>query len=270
MLGDNFLILQKQAELSKFKESFLSIYKEYEDLQKDSYAIYHSYNLVFGESYHRRYLLYCECERTRRRIELCQYYLNRQEKIDHQEILKVLDNEFKEYEKKLQRIYEEYQAAQAYDQLPRLTNEEISEIKRIYIKIAKAIHPDLNLEYDKNHQELWFKTLSAYKNNDLETLKLCEFLLDYQIKVEEKQESNLDILQNQIESYQQRIEEYQDKSNYIINTFPYNQKDLLNNETLVKEKLQEVEKDIVLFETRLNKLKEQLRKIDPTYEKEIC
>ncbi|NLD26459.1 MAG: hypothetical protein GX661_03775, partial [Acholeplasmataceae bacterium] len=251
MIGSNLEILEKQAELATLKEVLLLISKQHEDLNKECVVIYHQYNFVFGECFYQRYQLYYECERLRRQIELYQYYLNREEKVNRQEVEQILLKEFLEYEQKLSKIFSEYQAAVEYNQSPFLSAEDIKEIKRIYIKIAKAIHPDLNPDFDEAKKDLWLKTLNAYKDNNLPVLQECEFLFDNYVHHEIEEETELDALSEKIASFRKKIEDYQDRINLICNTFPYNQKELLENKVLIAEKINEVEQDIELFRERL-------------------
>lgn len=269
MVGVNLFISEKEKELENLKEKYLMLYKKHEDLCKENFVIYNRYNLVFGEKYYERYLLFLECERLRRKIELYQFYLNREEKIDKVLVESMLNAEFLEYEKKLALILEEYQLAQEFDKLPVLSAAEIREIKRIYLKIVKKIHPDLNPNF-KSQKDLWEKTLRAYKLNDLKTLQECEFILDnclFEVKNEKPEVAKLD---EEISKFNQKITEIKEKNIDLVNSFPYNQKRLLSNYHLIQEKLEEITADIELFRESLVLLENRIREIDPTYEKEIC
>jgi len=268
VVGFNLNILEKERELKNLKEKYLMLFKKHEDLSKEKFVIYNRYNLVFGEKYYERYLLYFECERLRRKIELYQVYLNREEKIDKILVESLLNAEFLEYEEKLALILEEYRLAQDFDKLPALSVKDVREIKRIYLKIVKKIHPDLNPNF-QNYQDLWERTLRAYKMNDLKTLQECEFILDNFIFEEKYKEPQIE-LDAEIAKFQQKITEIKEKNIDLINSFPYNQKHLLNNPELIQEKLEEIAIDIELFRENHAILENRIREIDPTYEKEIC
>lgn len=74
----------------------------------------------------------------------------------------------------------------------------------------------------------------------------------------------------EIAKFQQKITEIKEKNIDLINSFPYNQKHLLNNPELIQEKLEEIAIDIELFRENHAILENRIREIDPTYEKEIC
>lgn len=265
-VGTNQLYQEKKQYLEKLKQNFLFIYKESEDLLKENVVIYNQYNLVFGKHYYRRYELYCFCERLKRKLELCQVYLNKEEEIDENQVEITLDREFEEYLKRLQLILDEYNNAVSFNNLPNLSDLEIKEIKRIYIKIAKAIHPDVNLNITEDDKKLWQKALNAYKINDLKTLKECEFYLDIYHSLPTKEITSIDVIEQEIKKYIAKIASYQSKNDYLRNSFPYDQKELLQNEIMIQVKLKEVQDDIILFTERLNHLETMLSKILPKNE----
>lgn len=265
-VGINHRYQEKLKHFETLKQRFLRLYKENEDLLKENVVIYNQYNFVFGKYYYRRYELYCLCERLKRKLELCQAYLNKEEAIDENKVEIILDQEFEEYLKKLQLILDEYNNAVKFNKLPNLSDSEIKEIKRIYIKIAKAIHPDVNLNPTEDDRELWQKTLNAYKSNHLKTLEECEFYLDNYRSIPNQEITSMDVIEQEIKKYQEKIAAYQSKNDYLMNSFPYDQKELLQNEMMVQEKLKEVQDDIILFTERLNHLETMLKEILPKNE----
>ena len=70
--------------------------------------------------------------------------INHQEKIDEEEIEKQLDREYKEYMDKLKIMAEDIRTAKEISNLRDLSIEESKELKRLYMEIAKELHPDLN------------------------------------------------------------------------------------------------------------------------------
>jgi len=260
----------KQEKLSKLKESFLDIYKIYEDLQKECVVLYNQYYFVFGEIFYKRYELYCLCERAKRKLELYYTSINRQESIDTEKVEKILDKEFVEYEEKLNNILREYNVALKFSELPRLSEEQSKELKRMYLKIAKKIHPDTVKEFTAEMKSLWIKTLEAYKHNNLEYLSECEFLLDNFQDIPAYSPSDYDILEKEIIKYQNKIKKYKNKNKIITSSFPYDKKETLENKELIDEKIEEVESDIVFFKDRLNKMELRIIELNPEYVNIIC
>lgn len=267
MVGDNLLLKEKQAELTRLKEEFLDLFKKHEDLCKENFVIYNRYNLTFGQKFYERYLLYCENERLRRKIEMYQAYLNRGERIDKGFVETMLDAELRENELRLETLLQEYQNAQEFEKLPVLSPEEDDEIDRIYLKIAKRIHPALHPDFAETQKDLWLKATNAYGSNDLEALQACEVIVD---GLGEEAPPEDDKMDAEIENIKKKNEELKNQNLAIIRSFPYNQKELLSDSEWVQDKLDEIENDIKLFRESMEFLKGKLKEIDPTYEKEIC
>jgi hypothetical protein len=258
---------EKQDHLQNLKVQFLDLYREYVDLGKENVVIYHQYNYLFGKVYHRRYELYCLCERSRRKIEMYQAALNRQEMINEEAAEQKLDEEFIEYIQKLNIIAEEYQNAVRFHELPNLQIADIQEIRRIYQKIAKKVHPDVHPESSEAAKDLWQKTLRSYKENDLEELQECELLLENLPEIPKEENRMPD---DDITHCEKEIDDLHHKINYLISSFPYNQKELVQNKTAAEERLYEVEKDIIFFSENLKKLEARLAELNPVYEKNLC
>lgn len=255
---------EDRDQLQNLKDQFLDLYQEYLDLGKENVVIYHEYNYLFGKAYHRRYELYCLCERSRRKIEMYQETLKRGEMIHEEAVEEKLDEEFTEYIRKLNIIAEEYQNAVRFHELPDLPKTEVEEIGRIYQKIAKTIHPEVYPEPTEAVKDLWQKTVRSYKENNLEDLQECEQLLDNLPKTESRKDDR-DFLR-----YEKGIDDLRQKINYLMASFPYNQKELVQNRTSAEERLFEVEKDIIFFSENLKRLEARLEELNPVYEKNLC
>lgn len=131
-----------------------------------------NYLLEFGVLENSLYRAYCEYLRLRRKKELIQAKLNRQEEVGMEEIEKQLDDEFGEYEEKLnQKIYD---LAIAFKQAESdfLTEEDSKLIKKLYMGIVKRIHPDVNPLINEEQEDLFYKATEAYENGDLTTIQI--------------------------------------------------------------------------------------------------
>lgn len=56
--------------------------------------------------------------------------------------------------------------------------EEEKELKQLYRQLVKRLHPDLNLNLTENELRLFYQTIDAYKNGDMNMLKLIASLVD--------------------------------------------------------------------------------------------
>ncbi|MCK9536456.1 MAG: hypothetical protein M0R05_02510 [Bacilli bacterium] len=268
-VGENIKYNETKQELENVKDYFTEIYKEYEDLLKESKHIYRKYCFLFGEAYYQRYQSYLLCLRLKRKLELYQTYINRQEEINYQEAEAILDKEMFEHFDKLREILIDYVDASLYFRSKRLSGEETKELKRIYYKIAKRIHPDITGEFTEAQKDLWEKTLNAYQHNDLEVMRECEFLLENLVDVG-RSPSTLDAMKAEINRFYKEIEGYKLKSQKIINSFPYNQSSLLFDEDYIENELNKLTAENIAYKEKAEEYLEILENMMPTSEKEIC
>ena len=123
-----------------------------------------NYLLEFGVLENSLYRAYCKYLRLRRKKELIQAKLNRQEEVRMEEIEKQLDDEFGEYEEKLnQKIYDLKKAFKMAE-LDFLSEEDSKLIKKLYMGIVKRIHPDVNPLIIEEQEDLFYKATEAYEN----------------------------------------------------------------------------------------------------------
>lgn len=58
-----------------------------------------------------------------------------------------------------------------------LSQEEVKEVKKLYRRLVKLVHPDLNPHQTKEQKELWHQLQEAYRNNDLVWLRELNVLI---------------------------------------------------------------------------------------------
>lgn len=130
------------------------------------------YMLKLGSIEYRAYEAQCLSLRLKRKIELIQAKKNRQEKVIISAIEETLDIEFAEYQKRLDEQINKMNDALKRSKAEVLTDEENKELKKLYRKIVKALHPDINPDVSQAQVQLFDNAVSAYKNGDLNTLRI--------------------------------------------------------------------------------------------------
>ncbi len=219
-----------------------------------------TYCLKFGALEYKAYKAQCTALRLKRKIELVQAKINRQEKIEVNLIEKVLDQEFAHYKKKLDEQIHRMNDAIERSRCKTLTIEETKEIKRLYRGIVKILHPDVNPNATDEQMRLFNNAVEAYKNGNIEELRLISTMIadSYIPDANEDAATSLIKEKNRLESILAILKKEIDK---VKSEYPYNLKDIIENaekEQQQREKLQNIiqtcENMTQLYNARLDEM----------------
>lgn len=232
-------------EVKELKEAVVNLYEEKDEL------VYHicrniesEYMSQVGMLEYKAFEFRCKILRLKRKIELYQVKINRQEKPNEKEIENQLDIEYREYQEKLDKMSNDLQEKLNRKNYEILSEEDGKELKRIYRKLIKKLHPDLNKGNSEKDKNLLFQVTRAYENGDLETLKNLELLASEIIENEMIEIGEMGELRQSKAKYENIIEEILNAMNKIKASFPYNKKEFLKNDVLVKARKEELNNEI--------------------------
>lgn len=192
------------------------------------------YTLKIGK--HEYELLETECmeARLKRKIELMQLKINKGLKIDLEKIENILDKEYKKWEEEIKKKVDE--VMEADNRLKSLLSEEDSKkLRDIYRKLVKILHPDINKDISGREKILWQRLQDAYKNGDLEEIKLIEMLAEKEGGIEEKVKD----LDNIIRDYEKKISKLSDEIIEILSGFPFDIEENLKDKNWIKDRVEE-------------------------------
>ena len=218
------------------------------------------YMLRLGGIEYRVYEAECTVLRLKRKIELIQAKKNRQEKVIISVIEETLDNEFDEYKKQLDEQISKMNEALARSKAEALSPEDNKELKRIYRKIVKILHPDINPDTTDSQIKLFDNAVSAYKNGDLETLRIIGEMIvgapAHEMGRDEMSQlaEERDRLLNMVMSVRESIDK-------IKTAYPYTMKDIIEDEERIKKKKLELESILEQYSELLLLYKEKLEEI---------
>jgi predicted nucleic acid-binding Zn-ribbon protein len=185
------------------------------------------------------------------KMELMIACINRQQKIDLEEIDKTVQEMLEEY---YERIYTEAKRIdQAEDRLAHLMKPSDSlAMKKLYYEAAKLLHPDINPNLTPEQKELWNVISEAYKNGDLQTVRNVRAAID-NIYDSPGTSYNYDALRSEVELFKERNNTLLRKISEIEAEFPFTFQEKLNDEAWLKS-------EYLIFETKMHDMNETAKK----------
>ena len=225
------------------------------------------YMLKIGKLEYAIFEYQCKILRIKRKIEIIQSFLNKEQVYNIAEIDNDLDHEYQEYTKKLLEKQQEIEQAQFKNNNPGklLSSEEASELKNLYIQIVKKLHPDINPDTTEKQHDQFIDAVNAYEKADLSELRIIFLLLEKTAVTETT--GSMDKLKKRKESLLFEIDNMLDSIKKIHETFPYNTKELLQNKELLKKEIDKSSAILTEKHEQLDELENHLEAmIKPTNE----
>ena len=220
------------------------------------------YMLKLGSIEYKAYEAQCAALRLKRKIDLIQAKKNRQEKIIISAIEETLDEEFAEYQKQLDEQIDKVNAAIKRSKAEVLSDEENKKLKKLYRKIAKALHPDINPDVSEAQVQLFDNAVSAYKSGDLGTLRIISEMVGNNPLPEQHKDAMTQLVEER-ERLEGLLESIRESIENIKSEYPYTMKDILEDTKKTEQKKQELESVIEQYNELISiykaKIEEMLR-----------
>ena len=201
------------------------------------------YMLELGSLEYCLYQSECIIMRLKRKVELIQMRINRQEKIDVSAIDKLLDEQFREYQQKLEEKIKKMNEAIERDNGEVLTEQQVKELKKLYRAIVKALHPDLNPNVTKQQIKLFQNAVTAYKNGDLQTLRIINEMISNNHS-EDDNTDNIEKMRNELIRLDRMISSINGDIEKIKSEYPYTMKDILFDKEQLNQRKEELKDNI--------------------------
>jgi Na+/phosphate symporter len=141
-----------------------------------------------------------------------------------------LETEFIEYEDKIRERTEEVRKALFRLEGEALTEEQASELRDMYTKIVKRLHPDLNPGVDQKDIETFYMAVNAYKDADLDKMRAIYWMV---IDGQEAVIPEVDM--------KARIMEIRAEIEMIERSFPFDKREFLKDAEAVAERNRELD-----------------------------
>lgn len=220
------------------------------------------YMLQLGTLEYKAYEAECMALRLKRKVELIQAKQNRQEKVILSKIEERLELEFAKYQEELDAQIEKMNEALEHNQLETLSAEDNKELKKLYRKIVKEIHPDINPEVTEAQFKMFANAVSAYKNGDLETLRIINEMVG-EHTLPEKSKDAMEQLLDEKKRLESLLKIIQDKIVAIKSEYPYIAKEIIEDPEKIARKQDELENILLqyneIIENYKNKIEQMLR-----------
>ena len=196
-----------------------------------------------------------ECIRRKKTIEYCQVFTNRGEPVDQNALQVYLAKELAEYKAKLNKMIWDNAAAK---NATTITEAQLLKIKRIYHRLVKKIHPDINPAANENEvlKGLWQRLISAYNCNDLKEMEETEVLVNAVLE-----KLNLGTTDVTIPDIDDKIRELELEIAKILSTDPYQYRYLLSDDEAVEQKKEELRKELAEYKDYGKQLEEILNSL---------
>ena len=205
------------------------------------------YMLKLGGLEYKAYEAQCNVLRLKRQLELMQARLNRQESIVMAVIETILNTEFAEYQKKLDEQMGKMNEAIERSNADVLSEEETKELKKLYRKIVKALHPDMNPNITDAQRQLFDNAVMAYKNGNLDALRAIAGMIgDADLQVTQT-DAKARLLEEK-KSLEKLLENVREEIQTIKSEYPYTMKELLADDEKVEARKRELELIISKYE----------------------
>ena len=213
--------LVKVENNDKRFEEYEELLLERDRLIRDSSSYELAYTVEFGDMITANFELKVECIKKKKTISYCRRRMNRAIGIDTDSMQKEIDKEMTLYYSRLKEMAAENELAKRACKTSEYSR---NKAKKIYRRLAKLIHPDINKMTSGNEQlsELWTRISRAYQNTNDEELENLEVLVKR--AMDALGDGSFELKLDNIED---RIERLEAEINEIMTTEPYTYMELL-------------------------------------------
>jgi len=234
------------GEIIKVKNTSYARYEELlmqrDNLKKEAFIMQRNYVAEFGDLILEVFEKKLECIRKKKTIEYAQTAINRGKTVSQEELQSYLERELAEFRQQLNDMILDNESAKKREIV---TEHDMLKIKRIYHRLVKLIHPDINPVTNENEtlSELWQRVQVAYNCNNLKDMEELELLVTAAIE-----KMDIGIMEIDIPNIEDKISEVEAEILKIRETDPYMYKYILEDAAAVEDKKESLRAELKSYE----------------------
>ena len=227
------LIRITMGDYSQYEELLL----KRDELKKESELIFVEHTRIFGDIATEIFMLKIDCISLKKSISYCVAAKNRGEAVAREKLQEYIDNVMVNYKAELDEMVRQNELSK---QSEKISAFQVREIKRIYRKIAKMLHPDISNVTEKHPAlaDLFQRVLIAYQCNDYKEIKELEVVVNASLGKLGKEKFEV-----AIPNIEEKIIELEDEIRSIITNEPYTYREILDNPESVEQKMREMKEE---------------------------
>lgn len=249
-----------RADLQTARKNYAVLVEEYSLLTGVvSKNLEAEYMLKLGKKEYELFSCQVEVLRLKREISLFQAARNRGEIITEEEVAKIIEEEFSEYQQQLEKQKANLEFARMYIGAKKLSPEEIKELKKLYHDIVRKLHPDLNPNLPDEAAVLWERVQAAYQMNEWQELYLLAEMVEELLEGKKDPVEAINSLVQMQEETAKILQKTSELETQIAKTkerVPFVYEKLLRDPAAIKVKRHDLDWQIKLCKNRLKELKE--------------
>ncbi len=238
--------IRKQEDLYK---RYVRLLLEKEKIVKTNFQVQQRFIELFGDLRLEMLKVEIEIAKIKKEMEYLVRKKNRNESYDLEEMDDFVNQALEGMKAQYERMKEE-QAQLKNKKM--LSQEEVKEVKRLYRRLVKLVHPDLNPHQTKEQKELWHQLQKAYRNNDLAWLRELNVLIVFKTKGHEEVE---------IEDLEDKIEAVREEIALLKEEDLYQMRELVFDEEWIDAYKEQYERERSDFEVYLRSLQKEKEKL---------
>ena len=195
---------------------------------------------LVGKLQYEEFVIRVEVMKLKRKHQIIQAALNRGERPDTEVVERIVELEFIDYQAQIEAQAESIKAAKSYLEAPLMTEEDASDLKRIYRILIKRLHPDWNPDLSEERKELFVRAQAAYKSNDVQELRNILLMIEADEPVQIKEET----IDDDIARLERSLADLQARVDKLNAMFPFDHRDKLYDKEWIENKQAQIKDSI--------------------------